>query len=92
MVAGRNSDRCQRCHLEGSSQHRGQPVGAEPWKRSGEGGVASSGRGAVAILRASNVVARVELFGQALYYGSSWDRVGAGGMGFGVWGRGVDRS
>ena len=54
--------------------------------------MASSGRGAVATLRASNVVARVELFGQALYYGSSWDRVGAGGMGFGVWGRGVDRS
>ena len=28
---------------------------------------------------------KVELFGQALYYGSSSDRVGAGGIGFGVW-------
>ena len=39
--------------------------------RSGDGAVASSGRGAVATLTASNVVARVELFSQAPYYGSS---------------------
>lgn len=84
-VACKNPDRCQRCHLEGSSQHRGQPVGTEPWKRTGKGGVASSGRGAVATLTASNVVTRVELFSQALYYGSSWDTVGAGGMRFGLW-------
>lgn len=40
-------------------------------ERSGDGGVASSGRGAVATFTASNVVARVELFGQAPYYRSS---------------------
>lgn len=55
--------------LEGSS------VGASQWGQShgesGDGGVASSGWGAVATLTASNVVARVALFGQAPYYGSS---------------------
>ena len=43
-VAGENPDRCQRCHLEGSSQHRGQPVGAEVCLgRYEKKGVASSG-------------------------------------------------
>lgn len=40
--------------------------------------MASGGRRAVAAPAALNVVARVELFGQALYYGSGRDGVGVG--------------
>lgn len=64
----------------------GPPTGAEAWgRRSGEG-VASGGRRAVAAPAALNVVARVELFGQALYYGSGRDGVGVGdGVQAGGW-------
>ena len=46
--------------------------------------MAGSGWAAVTALTASNVVARVQLFSQALYYGSGRDGVGAWGMEFGT--------
>lgn len=73
MRRGRWPERIQR-DVRGAIGRKfsgGQPVGAEPWREWRRGGVASSGWGAVATLTASNVVARVALFGQAPYYGSS---------------------
>lgn len=93
----RKRERCWNRHL-GRSQKEVQSVSTRQHEqRFGGGGtkkgVASSGWGKVAAPLALNVVARVEFFGQALYYGSAgmgWE-VGNGWEAGWGWEAGIGR-